>query len=98
MRREIGLLIREMRLARGIGVNEFGEATGLDSGNYSRFEKGGGGLKLPDSLYPIARALNTSVPVIFIMLEKVRRDKSILTNSAKLVQIMDRVNEALEKI
>lgn len=95
---EPGILIRELRIAQGIGLNEFSDMVDMDSANLSRFERGGGGIKLPESLYPMAKVLKTTVPAIFLLLEKAEADPSLLESKARLAQLLARVNTALAKI
>jgi transcriptional regulator with XRE-family HTH domain len=94
----IGVLIREIRLAKGIGLNELAGTVKMDAANLSRFERGGSGIKLPESLYPIAEALETSVPALFLLLEKSSKDKTLLKDRGKLVRYFERINAALAEI
>lgn len=96
--KSMGPVIRSLRVLRGIGVNEFAEKIDVDSGNYSRFENGGGRLKMPETLYPMAEVLKTTVPAIFILYEKAKKDKGLLRDSAVLSQVLEHVNSVLEKI
>jgi transcriptional regulator with XRE-family HTH domain len=101
MKHHLGPLIRQIRLARGIGVNELGRILGMkDTGsNLSRFERElKNSLRAPECLYPIAKALDTSVPVLFLLHEKCLMHPEILENPASLLAHLNYMNSEIERL
>jgi transcriptional regulator with XRE-family HTH domain len=71
-KQHLGPLIRQIRLAKGIAISELARMAGMADRrcNLSRYErKLKNGLRTPERLYPIAEALNTSVPALYVMQE-----------------------------
>ena len=99
----IGPLLRLIRIARGYGLNEFALEADLNPSNLSRFERGRvGALKLPDSLYPMAEVLRTSVPAIFVLWDIVGRDHTKwapeVADMAYLISLLDQANTGIARI
>lgn len=62
----IGNRIRELRLARGMRINDLADAVGVDQANISRLETGKQKSFTEQSLNKIADALNVSLSELFI--------------------------------
>ena len=62
----IGNRIRELRLARGLTMNDLADAVGVDQANISRLETGKQKSFTEQSLNKIANALNVSLGELFI--------------------------------
>ncbi|MBD9551586.1 helix-turn-helix transcriptional regulator [Pantoea sp. PNT01] len=62
----IGNRIRELRLARGMRINDLADAVGVDQANISRLETGKQKSFTEQSLNKIANALNVSLGELFI--------------------------------
>lgn len=96
--RHLGPLVRQIRLARGMAINELARRAGMPDRhcNLSRYERmRKNGLRTPDCLYPIAEALKTSVPALFVMQE-------IFTaaplEGEELLLTLDRVNSTIKRL
>lgn len=95
----MGPLIRKIRQARGIGVTDFSEQIGTNTGNLSRFERGHkGGTTFPDCMYLIAEALGTSVPALFLLKEICWADPSIPDRPEVLLAHLNRVTHEIERL
>lgn len=95
----LGPLVRQIRRALGIGATAFSEQIGTNTGNLSRFERGRkGGTHFPDSLYPIAEALGTNVPALFLLQEICWSDPSILNNPATLLHRLSRMTHEIGRL
>lgn len=97
----LGPLIRQIRLAKGIGLNELARNAGLSGRsthicNYEKCKKGA--LRTPDYLYPIAEALGTSVPALFLLQEICWVDPAILGNHEVLLAHLNRVHCEIERL
>lgn len=100
-RTHIGPLIRQIRLARGISIRGLARNSGMEGRacNLSRYERGlKDSLRVPDCLYPIAEALGTSVPALFMVQEICLSDPSILENKFALVGLLEKSHRAIEQI
>lgn len=94
----LGPLIRQIRLAKGIYINELARMAGMPDRrcSLSRYErKLKNGLRTPDCLYPIAEALNTSVPALFVMHEIYT---AIPLEGKELLLTLDRVNSTIKRL
>lgn len=95
----IGPLIRQIRLARGISVNGLARQMGRCGVNLSRFERCiKGALRAPECLYPIAEALGTSVPALFMVHEICLSDPAILENRFALIGLLEKAHCAIDQI
>jgi transcriptional regulator with XRE-family HTH domain len=93
----IGFVIRALRTARGIGVNQLGNAVGLEPANLSRFERGlPGGVHTTKYLDPIAAQLGTYASVLYAVAEIAVEDPSILKHKDKLSELVDRLTHLLK--
>jgi transcriptional regulator with XRE-family HTH domain len=94
----IGAVIRAVREAKALGVNEFAGRIDVEPSNYSRFEQGKpGGIRLTSYIDQIATALQTRKSVLYLLLERAQANGAI-AEKAKLLQELDRLNQAVEKI
>lgn len=99
MRIKIGSVIRALRNAKGIGLNEFADHADLNHSNFSRFERGlPGGFRLECCLGKIADALETRVSVLFLLQEKASIDPSLLDDRDRLLRTFERLNKLVEKV
>lgn len=97
----IGPLIRQIRLARGIAINELARRAGMAGRhcNISRYERGlKNSLRAPECLYPIAEALDTSVPALFMVHEICLADPSMLENRFALIGLLAKAHHAIDQI
>jgi transcriptional regulator with XRE-family HTH domain len=95
----LGPLVRQIRLAKGIKLNQFAWDIDFNSSNFSQFEQGKvGALKMPYRLYPIAEALGVSVPALFVMQEICWSDPEILNNPAALLENLERVQSEITQL
>jgi transcriptional regulator with XRE-family HTH domain len=93
----IGFVIRALRTARGIGVNQLGNAVGLEPANLSRFERGlPGGVHTTKYLDLIAAQLGTYGSVLYTVAEMAGEDPSILKHADKLAELVDRLTRLLK--
>ena len=99
MKVKIGLIIRALRLAKGIGLNDFADKADVNSSNFSRFERGlTGGLRLEYHLEKIAEVLETRVSALFLLQEKARTDPAMLDDRDRLLQMIERLNKHVGKV
>lgn len=97
----IGPLIRQIRLARGVSVRELARRAGYDGrgANLGRFERCmKNSLRAPECLYPIAKALDTSVPALFVMQEICTEYPLVLGSHYALLRHLDRVQSEIERL
>lgn len=100
-KRHLGPLIRQIRLARGIAINELARRAGMAGRhcNLSRYERAKkNSLRAPDCLYPISEVLNTSVPALFVLQEMCCNEPGLLENQAELVNRLDRINRGIVRL
>lgn len=91
-----GPLIRQIRLARGMSTYALEQVTGLRRVNLSRYERClQYSLRSLEPLYPIAEALGTSVPALFVMQEIYTATP---LQGAELLSTLDRVNSHINSI
>lgn len=96
-----GPLIRQIRLARGMAINELARRSGFAGrgANLSRYERClKNSLRAPECLYPIAKALNTSVPALFMVHEICVADPSILENRYALIGLLEKAHQAIDMV
>lgn len=75
----IGTVVRTLRLARGLSVNQLGIAAELEPANLSRFERGvPGGVHANKHLNLIARSLGTRASVLYAITEMATIQPEIL--------------------
>lgn len=92
-----GPLIRQIRLARGMSTYELERVTGMRRCNLSRYERCvKHSLRSLEPLYPIAQALGTSVPAIFMVHEICIADPSILENREALIGLLEKARHAID--
>lgn len=97
----LGPLIRKIRTARGISIHELSRRAGMEKrrANISRFERvAKNSLRAPECLYPIAKALDTSVPALFMVQEVCLADPSILENKDLLIFTLEKARYAIEQL
>ncbi len=93
----IGAVVRALRTARGLSVNQLAIASGVEPANLSRFERGiPGGVHANRHLNLIAKRLGTRPSVLHAIAELVPLKPSLLENmselsltAAELTQIID---------
>ena len=78
----IGKIIRQLRNAKGIGIRDLEKLTGINRGNLSKIERGSG--FGPVQLNRIAKQLDTTPAVIFILSEILTDQIDILEDSGEL--------------
>lgn len=94
----IGSVVRALRIARGIGVNQLGNAIGLEPSNLSRFERGlPGGVHTAKYLDLIAARLGTSASILYVVSELAAAKPEILKEPAELVKLVDRLTLVIKK-
>lgn len=96
-----GPLIRKIRMARGISINELAKRAGMPNRhcNISRYERElKNSLRAPECLYPIAEALGTSVPALLVMQEMCSDDPWLLDDLPELLDRLDRVQSEIGRI
>jgi transcriptional regulator with XRE-family HTH domain len=92
----IGPVIRALRLSQGKGLNMMADDLGIEASNLSRFERScGGGLRMPNQLYPIAEYLGVTVPTLFMLLEISWTDPTLLKRYARIQGIAMRLNRVV---
>jgi len=77
-----GKIIRQLRNAKGIGIRDLEKLTGINRGNLSKIERGSG--FGPVQINRIARQLDTSPAVIFILSEILADKLEMLEDSNEL--------------
>lgn len=88
----IGQVIRALRTARGIGVNQLGNAVGLEPANLSRFERGiPGGVHPAKYLDTIAAKLGTSGSILYAIAEMAVVNPAILKDLDELPIMVDKL-------
>lgn len=81
----IGQVIRALRIARGVGVNQLGNSVGLEPANLSRFERGmPGGVHAAKYLDAIATRLGTKASILYAVAEFASENPAILKKSDEL--------------
>src|SRR5688500_5799622 len=94
----IGSVVRALRTARGIGVNQLGNAIDLEPSNLSRFERGlPGGVHTAKYLDQIASKLGTSASILYVVSEITAAKPEILQQPAELVKLVDRLTLVVSK-
>lgn len=94
----IGNVVRALRIARGIGVNQLGNAIGLEPSNLSRFERGlPGGVHTAKYLDQIASKLGTSASILYVVSEIAAAKPEILQEPAELLKLVDRLTLVVKK-
>ncbi len=94
----IGNVVRALRIARGIGVNQLGNAIGLEPSNLSRFERGlPGGVHTAKYLDQIASRLGTSASILYVVSEIAAAKPEILQEPAELLKLVDRLTLVVKK-
>lgn len=88
----IGQVIRSLRRAKGIGVNQLGNAIGLEPANLSRFERGlPGGVHATKYLDQIASRLGTSASILYAIAELALENPDILKQPEELSTLVDQL-------
>ncbi len=88
----IGQVIRSLRSARGIGVNQLGNAIGLEPANLSRFERGvPGGVHATKYLDIIASKLDTTASILYAIVDVANENPEILEQPEKLSSLVDQL-------
>ena len=88
----IGQVIRALRTARGIGVNQLGNSVGLEPANLSRFERGiPGGVHPAKYLDAIASKLGTSGSILYAVAEMAYANPAILKDLDELTILVDKL-------
>jgi transcriptional regulator with XRE-family HTH domain len=88
----IGQVIRALRTARGIGVNQLGNSVGLEPANLSRFERGiPGGVHPAKYLDAIASKLGTSGSILYAIAEIASANPTILKDMDELPVLVDKL-------
>ncbi|GIX21559.1 MAG: hypothetical protein KatS3mg121_0342 [Gammaproteobacteria bacterium] len=81
----IGMVVRALRQARGLGVNQLGVAAGIEPANLSRFERGvRGGVHAAKYLDLIAHCLDTRASVLYAVAELAQTRPEILDQPERL--------------
>jgi transcriptional regulator with XRE-family HTH domain len=94
----VGSVVRALRIARGIGVNQLGNAIDLEPSNLSRFERGlPGGVHTAKYLDQIASKLGTSASILYVVSEITAAKPEILQEPAELVKLVDRLTLVVGK-
>lgn len=96
----LGPLVRCIREARGISLNELCFELDFSSSPYSRWERGYDKTikQVPENLQPIADLLNTTVPALFLMQEICIADPSIVGSPALLLEHLERVTNEMDRL
>jgi transcriptional regulator with XRE-family HTH domain len=97
----LGPLVRCIRQARGISIHELARRAGMANrrANLSRYERSvKNSLKEPECLFPIADALDTSVPALFLMQEICIADPSIVGSPSVLLEHLERVTNEMDRL
>lgn len=93
----IGQVIRALRTARGVGVNQLGNSVGLEPANLSRFERGmPGGVHAAKYLDPIAARLGTKASILYAVAEFAAENPAILKKSEDLSVLVDQLTWAIK--
>ena len=93
----IGSVIRALRVARGVGVNQLGNSVGLEPANLSRFERGmPGGVHSAKYLDAIAFRLGTSGSILYAVAELAAETPDILENSDDLSKLVDQLTRLIK--
>lgn len=93
----IGRVIRALRIARGVGVNQLGNSIGLEPANLSRFERGmPGGVHAAKYLDPIAARLGTKASILYAVAEFASENPAILKKSEDLSVLVDQLTWVIE--
>ncbi|HEX7027486.1 MAG TPA: helix-turn-helix transcriptional regulator [Gammaproteobacteria bacterium] len=88
----IGQVIRALRIARGVGVNQLGNSVGLEPANLSRFERGRpGGVHAAKYLDAIATRLGTKASILYAIAEFALDNPAILKKSEDLSVMVDQL-------
>lgn len=94
----IGNVVRALRIARGIGVNQLGNAIGLEPSNLSRFERGlPGGVHTAKYLDQIASKLGTSASILYVVSEVASAKPEILQDPVELIKLVERLTQLCKK-
>jgi transcriptional regulator with XRE-family HTH domain len=81
----IGTVVRALRIARGLSVNQLAIASGIEPANLSRFERNvRGGVHANKHLNLIAKRLGTRSSVLYAIAELIPLKPSLLENSGEL--------------
>ncbi len=88
----IGQVVRALRIARGVGVNQLGNAVGLEPANLSRFERGlPGGVHATKYLDLIAMRLDTHASILYAIAEVASNNLDILRHPKELSDLVERL-------
>jgi transcriptional regulator with XRE-family HTH domain len=94
----IGTVVRALRVARGLSVNQLGIAAGLEPANLSRFERGiPGGVHASKHLHLIATRLGTRASVLYAIAEMASIDPEILQHPKNVPEITHELTERLNR-
>jgi transcriptional regulator with XRE-family HTH domain len=81
----IGTVVRALRVARGLSVNQLAIASGIEPANLSRFERNvRGGVHANKHLNLIAKRLGTRTSVLYVIAELIPLKPSLLEDAAEL--------------
>jgi len=81
----IGTVVRALRIARGLSVNQLAIASGIEPANLSRFERNvRGGVHASKHLNLIAKRLGTRASVLYAIAELIPMKPSLLEDSGEL--------------
>ena len=81
----IGTVVRALRIARGLSVNQLAIASGVEPANLSRFERGvPGGVHADRHLNLIAKRLGTRPSVLHAIAELIPLKPNLLEDSGEL--------------
>ncbi|MBN1379315.1 MAG: helix-turn-helix domain-containing protein [Gammaproteobacteria bacterium] len=81
----IGTVVRALRMARGLSVNQLAIASGIEPANLSRFERNvRGGVHASKHLNLIAKRLGTRASVLYAIAELIPLKPNLLENSGEL--------------
>ncbi|MBA3582704.1 MAG: helix-turn-helix domain-containing protein [Gammaproteobacteria bacterium] len=93
----IGAVVRALRKARGLGVNQLSAALEVEAANLSRFERGlPGGVSIARYLDAIAFRLGTCGSVIYAIAEYTSDDPALLDNPEKLGLMTDHLTNLVK--
>lgn len=94
----IGKVVRTLRAAQGVSVNQLGVAADLEPANLSRFERGiPGGVHASKHLSLIASSLGTRASVLYAIAEKASADAEFLDNPENVLSTAKELTEVIEK-
>lgn len=93
----IGNVVRTLRIARGISVNQLGVAADLEPANLSRFERGvPGGVHASKHLNLIAKSLGTRASVLYAISEMAMDDPVLLKQPTTVSAIANELTQVID--